>query len=162
MNFNDYFSTPLCSGKTFIYLATREGKLDLVRYFIEEKLLDFKVKSNINDKDENEKQESNLEVASRWNHVKIVRYYLSLPCVSVIRDLTNNKEDTIFKNNFFLHNYSMDFSSKVKAKTNLITYSKEDITKAISCSTNTEIVRMLKMYFKCNYSRGINCFGICG
>lgn len=47
LSYEDYFSGIIVDGKSFIYLACREAKLSLVKYFIEERLLDFKVNSTV-------------------------------------------------------------------------------------------------------------------
>ena len=43
----DYFSNCYCGGMTFIYLAIREGKFNILKYFIEQKRLNFLIKSNV-------------------------------------------------------------------------------------------------------------------
>lgn len=66
-----FYNTPLSNGKTLLYVACQEGKSEVVEFFLDKRLNAF-VKSKIN---ENE-TESCLQVACRWNYLKIVKLLL--------------------------------------------------------------------------------------
>jgi hypothetical protein len=68
---NFKFNTPLGNGKTLLYIACQEGKIDIVRYLLEKKINAF-VKSKLDAKD----GESPLGVAARWNYANIVSLLL--------------------------------------------------------------------------------------
>lgn len=68
---NFKFNTPLSNGKTLLYIACQEGKIDVVSYLLEKKINAF-VKSKLDAKD----GESPLGVAARWNYANIVSLLL--------------------------------------------------------------------------------------
>jgi len=72
-NENYLFNERLSNGLTLMYIACREGNFDVLKYMIKNKF-NHHVKSKI-DNDSNN-YESCLQVATRWNHSKIVEYLL--------------------------------------------------------------------------------------
>lgn len=165
-SYQDYLSGGLVSGKTFIYLACRESKLEIVKHLIEEQLLDFKVKSTVsilyiilyfNQIEEVEdikcEFESNLEVASRWGHIHILNYLLSLPSLKQIRE-HGNKHPSDSKNNNYLGGKS------TLVVPSYPTYSKEEIMVCLNKSYNKEIMLILKAYLKHYHKSKSRCYCI--
>jgi hypothetical protein len=68
---NFKFNTALPNGKTLLYIACQEGKIDVVQYLIDKKLNPM-VKSKLDEKE----GESPLGVAARWNYINIVNLLL--------------------------------------------------------------------------------------
>lgn len=66
-----FYNTPLSNGKTLLYVACQEGKDEIVEFFLDKRLNAF-VKSKVNDNE----YESCLQVACRWNYLKIVKILL--------------------------------------------------------------------------------------
>jgi hypothetical protein len=65
------FNTQMPNGKTLLYIACQEGKIDIVKYLIDKRLNPF-VKSKMDERE----MESPLGVASRWNFINIVNLLL--------------------------------------------------------------------------------------
>lgn len=66
------FNTPLeHNGMTLLYLASREGKIEIVNFFLDKKL-DAKIPSKIDSKN----FETPLECACRWGYTNIVKLFL--------------------------------------------------------------------------------------
>eukprot|EP00826_Nyctotherus_ovalis_P009031 TRINITY_DN12359_c0_g4_i1.p1 TRINITY_DN12359_c0_g4~~TRINITY_DN12359_c0_g4_i1.p1 ORF type:complete len:306 (+),score=59.66 TRINITY_DN12359_c0_g4_i1:85-1002(+) len=59
-------------GRTPLHIATQNGNLAMVKYLISKKANPL-----INSRVSNTKTESNLLVASRWKHAKIVEFYIT-------------------------------------------------------------------------------------
>lgn len=136
---SEYFSLNLSDGKTFLYYSSREGKINILRYLIEERKLDYSILSII---DEN-KFESNLEVASRWEQFTIVKYLLILPSYNNFLLFDKSKINKLMLDNNFLN--ELTHNDK--------TYSIEIINKAISKSRNKNILKILKSYRKKIYDK---------
>jgi hypothetical protein len=68
---NFKLNTPLGNGKTLIYIACQEGKIEVVKYLLEKKLNPF-----VMSKFDGNELESPLGVASRWNFINIVELLL--------------------------------------------------------------------------------------
>lgn len=136
---SEYFSLNLSDGKTFLYYSSREGKISILRYLIEERKLDYSILSII---DEN-KFESNLEVASRWEQFIIVKYLLILPSYNNFLLFDKSKINKLILDNNFLN--ELTHNDK--------TYSIEIINKAISKSRNKNILKILKSYKKKFYDK---------
>jgi hypothetical protein len=65
------YNTPLPNGKTLIYMACLEGKVDIVKFLLDKKW-NAKIKSNVDNND----GESPLQVSARWNYLNIVKLLL--------------------------------------------------------------------------------------
>lgn len=120
-------------------MASQEGKLDLIKYLIEIKKLDCSVLSKIN---ENKKEvESNLEVASRWGHRDVVKYYLN------ITNNNNSSSDDMINRNY--NNY-LNYNLNIR-------FSKEIIKNSIKVASNNEIKKYLTIYYNKIYKKTCGC-----
>lgn len=70
--YEDLINRPNRLGKTPLYIATQDGNLAMVKYLISKKANPLIV-SRVSEL----KTESNLLVAARWKHAKIVEFYLN-------------------------------------------------------------------------------------
>lgn len=68
----DYLFNTLVDGKTIVYIACKEGKDDILSYFLD-KNLNPKIESKVN----NYEYESCLQVACRWGYLKVVELLLN-------------------------------------------------------------------------------------
>lgn len=66
-----HFYNTLSNGKTLLYSACKEGRTEIVEFFLNKRLNAF-IKCKVN---ENE-YETCLQVACRWNYLKIVKMLL--------------------------------------------------------------------------------------
>ena len=66
-----FYNTPLSNGKTILYVACQEGKVEIVEFFLDRRL-NALVKSKIT---ENE-FETCLQVSCRWNYTIIIKLLL--------------------------------------------------------------------------------------
>jgi len=107
--------------------------LEILRYLIEEKKLDYSVLSII----DNNKFESNLEVACRWGQLIIVKYLLCLPSYNFNISIDKNKINQLLCKENFLNEIS--YSQ---------TYSIDMIDNGISVCRNKTILKILKNYKK--------------
>jgi ankyrin repeat protein len=100
-----HFYNTLSNGKTLLYSACREGRTEIVEFFLNKRLNAF-IKCKINEHE----YESCLQAACRWNYTKIVKLLLdkvdyslneikevlnidglSKSCQSIIKRLINSK-----------------------------------------------------------------------
>ncbi len=68
---NYLFNTYL-NGKTLMYIACKEGKSEILKYF-----LDVNLNPTIDSKINNNEKESCLEVACRWGYINVVELLLN-------------------------------------------------------------------------------------
>lgn len=66
------FNQLLHNGKTLLYIACQEGKLEIVDLFLSKNL-----SASIPSKSDNDEYESCLQVAARWNFIDIVQLLLN-------------------------------------------------------------------------------------
>lgn len=66
------YNAPLSNGKTLLYIACQEGKVDIVEYLLKKKFSPF-VKSRLDEKE----GESPIQVACRWNYINIIKVLLA-------------------------------------------------------------------------------------
>ena len=117
------------------------------------------VKSNLNTKYEIEKNETNLEVSSRWNHLALVNYLISLPPLTQVIKLNVSRSNSVVRNKYFLHNREEENNAFDIAKSNIkeLIYSREELKNAYNLSSNKEIKKLIKIYLKKNHGGRCGC-----
>jgi ankyrin repeat protein len=97
---NILLNTYLRDGKTLLYIACKEGKLDIVKYFLTLNI-NTNVKSYLGEKE----FETPIQVACRWNYFKIVEVLLkngkhSVHDIKQCLKLTQSKDVQDILNNY--------------------------------------------------------------